>query len=377
MTFDARSAKSREAAVSALVEKALLSLHGASDLDGFWKATQKLIQTVISPCRLGITIEDDPVLQTPAWTQQIPAAAFASGVHTYFETHPRSKFVQNSDFFTNRGEMKKSPFYQRYMAPHQCLYCVLLVFWNTARMLCLMTVMRTKKQGDVGETEIKTLRRLYPQLETALRRLHAREREHLVRAAFEELLSGLPLPALLLQWDLKVVYENAAAREFCALWERGPDLARVLKTSTRIPAEILEGCRNLKHGHVEMAPRGAVTAAAEPEIVRNGKWPRLRATIRMRRLGSTGLTRPYFLIDCETLQDPAETEQARKQARLPHMIRLTNREQEVTRLVCEGRSNQEIADHAGLSVPTVKKHLHAIFRKLDVGSRSRLMALMR
>jgi DNA-binding CsgD family transcriptional regulator len=30
-----------------------------------------------------------------------------------------------------------------------------------------------------------------------------------------------------------------------------------------------------------------------------------------------------------------------------------------------------------LSVPMVKKHLHAIFRKLEVNSRSRLMALMR
>jgi len=62
---------------------------------------------------------------------------------------------------------------------------------------------------------------------------------------------------------------------------------------------------------------------------------------------------------------------------LPHLVRLTRREQEVARLVCEGRSNQEIADHAGLSLPMVKKHVHGIFRKLEVPSRSRLIALMR
>jgi DNA-binding CsgD family transcriptional regulator len=62
---------------------------------------------------------------------------------------------------------------------------------------------------------------------------------------------------------------------------------------------------------------------------------------------------------------------------LPHFVRLTRREQEVVGLVCDGRSNQEIADDAGLSLPTVKKHVHAIFRKLEVNSRSRLMALMR
>jgi DNA-binding NarL/FixJ family response regulator len=62
---------------------------------------------------------------------------------------------------------------------------------------------------------------------------------------------------------------------------------------------------------------------------------------------------------------------------LPHLAQLTSREQEVARLVCDGRSNQEIADEACLSLPMVKKHLHAIFRKLEVSSRSRLGALMR
>src|SRR6266487_1192645 len=37
---------------------------------------------------------------------------------------------------------------------------------------------------------------------------------------------------------------------------------------------------------------------------------------------------------------------------------------------------QEIADDAGLSLPTVK-HVHLIFRKLEVTKRSQLIALMR
>jgi DNA-binding CsgD family transcriptional regulator len=58
------------------------------------------------------------------------------------------------------------------------------------------------------------------------------------------------------------------------------------------------------------------------------------------------------------------------------LVRLTGREQQLARLVCDGRSNQEIADDAGLSLQMVKKHLYAIFRKLEVTSRSQLMALM-
>ncbi len=37
---------------------------------------------------------------------------------------------------------------------------------------------------------------------------------------------------------------------------------------------------------------------------------------------------------------------------------------------------REIADNAGLSLPTVRKHVQLIFRKLEVTKRSQLIALI-
>jgi LuxR family transcriptional regulator, maltose regulon positive regulatory protein len=53
---------------------------------------------------------------------------------------------------------------------------------------------------------------------------------------------------------------------------------------------------------------------------------------------------------------------------------LTEREQEVLALVCEGLSNQEIARKLTLSVGTVKTHIHNIFGKLGVSSRPQAIA---
>jgi DNA-binding NarL/FixJ family response regulator len=50
---------------------------------------------------------------------------------------------------------------------------------------------------------------------------------------------------------------------------------------------------------------------------------------------------------------------------------LTNREQEVLKLLVEGYRNQEIASSLYITVATVKAHLTTIFEKLDVDSRSR------
>jgi two-component system, NarL family, nitrate/nitrite response regulator NarL len=48
---------------------------------------------------------------------------------------------------------------------------------------------------------------------------------------------------------------------------------------------------------------------------------------------------------------------------------LTRREQEVLDLICEGQTNQEIADSLIIELGTVKNHVHNILKKLNVNSR--------
>lgn len=56
---------------------------------------------------------------------------------------------------------------------------------------------------------------------------------------------------------------------------------------------------------------------------------------------------------------------------------LTYREQEVLRLLITGASNQEIASHLVVSLPTVKKHVSNILGKMGVASRSQAIARAR
>ena len=49
---------------------------------------------------------------------------------------------------------------------------------------------------------------------------------------------------------------------------------------------------------------------------------------------------------------------------------LTGREAEILQLLTQGHTNQEIADRLFISVNTVKRHLKAIFQKLDIHTRS-------
>jgi DNA-binding NarL/FixJ family response regulator len=55
---------------------------------------------------------------------------------------------------------------------------------------------------------------------------------------------------------------------------------------------------------------------------------------------------------------------------------LSNRERQVAALVAEGRTNREIAQQLVLSEKTIANHLSRIFRRLDLGSRAELAAVV-
>jgi len=359
------------------LEKTLLSLHAAMDVGSFWNAIQQLLAAAIPNRLIGLMLQPNPILPTIAkWTLSMPDGFFtAEALENYIAAQQRQRFVRISDLFPKRSSLMKSAFYRRYMAPQKCAYGVCLFFWRRQRLICVIAIMRTATQGDLSPAEMNLIGQLYPQFQTALCRLRSLEREHSLRMDLEGFLSRLPLPTMLLRWNLKLIYQNRAARDFCAVWEKGPEEAQLMNASSPIPPEILDRCRLLKQQWAHAQRPIAAQTGFKEERVHHPRSPHLRATLHLRQLGSAGVARPHFLIECEDLRSAPRTGPA--SSRLPHWVQLTRREQEVAQLVCEGRSNQEIADDACLSLPMVKKHLHATFRKLEVTSRSRLITLMR
>jgi DNA-binding NarL/FixJ family response regulator len=57
--------------------------------------------------------------------------------------------------------------------------------------------------------------------------------------------------------------------------------------------------------------------------------------------------------------------------------RLTSREIQTLRLISQGLSNKEIARELGISISTVKNHVHSVLEKLRVQSRSQAAARIR
>src|SRR5437762_1217829 len=276
----------REAVIDPSLERTLLSLHAAMNLGSFWKAIQQLLAAAIPNRLIGLMLQPNPILpMITRWTLRMPDGFFtAEPLKSYVAAHQSQKFVRISDLFSNRSSLMKSAFYRRYMAPRKCAHGVGLFFWKDQRLICVIAVMRTATQGDLSLAEMKLLQQLYPQFLTALCRLRSLEREHALRMDLEEFLSRLPLPTILLRWNLKPIYQNRAARDFCAVWEKGPEEAQLTKATSPIPAEILDRCRLLKQQWSDAQPRrlsGPQTGFKE-ERVHHPRSPHSRATLHLK-----------------------------------------------------------------------------------------------
>src|SRR6266550_2060056 len=360
------------------LEKPLLHLHAANNADSFWDAVQDVIEAALPTCFIGLTLQHNPISPRIAKsTQKLTGSFFpVTPIEKHFNAHPRRNVVFISDFFSDERHFKRSLFYRRCMLPTNGQWAIGLFFWGVRRLLAAIVVVRSMQQGEPSRSQIRLIRHLHAQFQTALGRLRLLERERAERVAFEQFMRRVPLPTALLRWNLRLIYRNQAAADFCALWQRGFSGTRFIKLKAPLPPEVLDRCRVLKKRLKDLRRLALGPANLRDETVWHPTRRDLRATVSLKQITSDAVARPCFLVEFESLPSSARGSR-RLGASLSHLAQLTRREQDLTRLVCDRRSNQEIADESGLSLETVKKHLHSIFQKLEVPSRSRLITLMR
>jgi DNA-binding NarL/FixJ family response regulator len=83
-----------------------------------------------------------------------------------------------------------------------------------------------------------------------------------------------------------------------------------------------------------------------------------------------GLGARWDVARCHRLLRRHDVVTTHRRGRLGYGDRLSPREEEVARLVAQGRANREIAESLVLSTRTVEHHVARIMRKLDVASRT-------
>src|SRR5207248_7405389 len=285
------------------LEKPLLHLHAAIDVDSFWKGVQDVIEAALPNCFIGLTLQHSPILPRIAKsTQKLPGSFFPiMAVKKYFSTHPHRNIAFINDFFSDERHFRRSSFYRGCIGPLNARCAIGLFFWETRRLIAAIIVVPSEQQGELSPGEMRVIRHLHAQFQTAIRRLHSRSRERVVRVALEQFMRRLPLPTVLLRWNLRLAYRNQAAVESCAVWQRGPLGARFIKLKAPLPLEVLDQFRVLNTRWEQLSSLRPAPANFKGEIVRHPTRHDLRATISLEQISSAAFARPHFLIEFEDL----------------------------------------------------------------------------
>jgi DNA-binding CsgD family transcriptional regulator len=216
---------------------------------------------------------------------------------------------------------------------------------------------RGRNAGDISEAEVAALRLLGPHMRRAAMINNLIELKAVEASTFVSVLDALAAGVVLVDDSLAIVHANGTARDMLG---------------TNDPIVLRRGRIELSHRGAHEALAAAVWQAAQDEAglgqrgigipapYRDGSpcvvhvLPLRQGTIRpdlMRRAAAALFVAPSSL----SPQFPSNA--------LAVLYDLTPAEARVLELLCDGRTQTEIAAHLGIAASTVKTHLQHVFDK--------------
>jgi len=338
----------------------IIRLAGQSlDLVTFWQAANKVLERAVphymSPC--WYTLDPASLLVTSHYNANpemlpLPPEWLA---HEYFEDDfhkiadvARSKRGFSTLHEATAGDPSRSPGWNLYVRPYggdQELLVALRT--STSDIWGVMGLYREQGQPLFDPAECRFLQEVAPYLAEGARR------GLLVGEAIDP--EGLEAPGLVI---LKEDWTVESLTPGVAQWLDELPGGDWTAYGTLPPSVLAVAGRAMRTAeHADAAGEVALARV----LSRSGRWMVLHGAA----LVASGTHR------CAVIVEPSHP--ARIASLLMAAYELTEREQEVTRLVLQGNSTTEIAARLVISVHTVQQHLKSIFEKTSVRSRRELI----
>ena len=349
----------------------LLALHAAVDAEALWQAGVGLLRTSMPAYHYLMALPTEgmkpfvlrtslPVPDEADYWERLNRVAPLEGLLKRLAGRRVSRMSDMVPFMV----MRLSPFYRKFMKPEGWRYSAAMFFWDGDQYLGQFSQNRTAEQGDFTDDELAVLEALHPHFEVAIRRVMRFDHERATRLAVEQSIRRSPLPTVVLDWELRSIYHNAAAAAASAAWRldgqsRSHGLAFVL------PEDVRDACEALREG---IGWTGRERDFHERERILKHST-RAGAQVRLRVIAPEGsqMSKPRMLVEFWNTPGESGTDDL---ALL--LARLTPAERKVALCVGRGMVNDAIAAELGISRHTVRSHLRNIFEKLRVTNRTQL-----
>ncbi|MHB1456351.1 MAG: response regulator transcription factor [Armatimonadota bacterium] len=326
-----------------------------------WKQLLSNINRIIVSDGIGVTFHDcDTGEPADCVLQDINQNMYEQYKNAYFGKVPYRKTAIESKMYIYTPEdiigmdaWQNSVFYNEFIVPAKKTEMMLLDVIDQKHLLLKLTFLREPKHGVFTENDKSFLRLLYPHIVQAYKKSllfdELSKVDNILHSAFEK----MHRPYIIIDSHFKLIYTSAAVKALCA--DHGKSI-ECLMDALRNPAEpIMQDLSTSGFGF-------QMTNITLCDI-------HYRLTVL--RIEQTD-TPPYFILAFDEMSD--QLSQTVKKCAERYI--LSHREIEICIMIMKGLSNREIAEALYISEFTVKDHLKSIFAKMEVGSRSMVMAIL-
>lgn len=390
--FPTRGASVLQAAPA---QAALLSLHRALEFGELWESLQGLFETLVPHDTLVMSVnylDWKREASTKRFSSrnsrrphdeianQLVASEGRAFFQPFLDAHHGIPAYQHSQLVSDPRQIGRTAYYRRYMAHYDWRYSAHLLFWHGRGIETSFALRRRAEQGDFTPGEMDVLNAVHPHVKVAFDRMKIFEQERQRRRLLEGFYRAKPDAVLFLDWNLEPIYVSQDALALCAVWNLGRERARNYTPQAvfAIPEEIRAACDDLRREWQSRPPESLATATDLPTRHVVALEPGHEALISLRPEKGGTLTKPVFVARLRITEpaiDIPELEAGGASNRLLH--ELTPMERELAQLVCAGLTNKEIAAQLKKTEGSVKVQLSAIFQKLRVNSRAKLIVALR
>ncbi len=369
-----------------MVSKDILRLHTTDSVEGLWKTLFKVVNHAMPIQGFCGLVEPFQLLpdhsgyfhysvgsRSEQKQRTIDSLREGCLFLKWFDERPGSLTVWLSDLRQMKG-MDLRAFEEDHLKPNGWRHGVALAVRQRKEVTGFLAVFRTEENHDFSQWERYFLEHvIQPHFKTALSRIISLHDRLMKRQALERGLAEWDTPVMILDWKLGVLHENAAAKRCCARW-LASDHHQESNLFPGLPEALANSCLHLKHDYETSVRDGQpVTRSAELEVVCDVS---LSAKVRWIWPRRNYRGKPLFEIIFLACGEKVGGGDICWESSPLQEYRLSAAERHVAELVCQGMTNQEIAQKLDKQTDTVKKQLQSIFRKMDICSRGKLISLL-
>lgn len=359
---------------------AVLRLHATLTQRELWHALQAVAREALPSDSLTLEIgrADEsaaPRVYRHAHAYTPPELRLEHPARAWLNTNAGAAAYRLSDVVSLR-ELRRTVFFERVMAREGWDKQLGIVAWRGRAVQGTLNLYRRAEQPDFSPRDLRLAEALQPHFQTALLRVLAHEEATVRGEQFADMLEGVPVGLLLLDWELRPLWFNGEGAHACAVWNHGERRAAALnpQRAFRVPSQLVEPCKELRAQWLEAS--GDVRATGIKPRVLSEDSLGLHAQITLRRLGGNPVVPPAFEVQLDYRRPRGDRNRPLSPGAVALLARLSAREREVAMRVREGLRTAEIAQELRRSPLTIKTQLASIFAKLEVRTRTRVAALL-